>query len=299
MKVYNSIITNQYQYKPNFKSNDNEWHVYGYDDEISKARRDYIRQDIEKYTMPYQSIYEKEGRKSKFEMKQMIADLVRKPVIVDDKKIAELNLHNLDFVGDTSYRGAMINSDKLYKVGKLYEAGIRRIIAIGRGYTALQDECKKVGMVYQAIEFDGQSDAFKTIDKVRAKALNFARDIVGLDEKESAEYINESINCWKQNSRTFIDKFTTYIQNMQKGNLFMGCDFGTYNTDTAIMFDYLFNPKMRHSNGLNSRNKTFVFHAENLYHNLTKSDKLKMGWTKDFEQTFFKRLEKLKSMIRI
>ena len=73
----------------------------------------------------------------------------------------------------------------------------------------------------------------------------------------------------------------------------MGCEFGRYNTDTAVMFDYLFNPKMKHGSGLNMYNDRFILCAKNLYENLTDTDKLKMGWTKDFEQTFHERLSKL------
>ena len=113
MKVYNSIITNQY--KPNFKGNDNEWHVFGID-EGGQAKRDYIRQWHDEHYMPYQSIYEKGHKLSEFELKQVILDLVKKPIKVNSKLIDELHLQNLDYVDNTSYRGAMIQADELDKV---------------------------------------------------------------------------------------------------------------------------------------------------------------------------------------
>ena len=107
----------------------------------------------------------------------------------------------------------MIKSDELDKVEKLYKAGIRRIIPVVRGDTALEEECKKIGMEYQAIIFDSKfNDAFKTFDEVKSSAKEYARDIFPI--------------------------------------------------------------------------KNYLRRAENLYHNLTDSDKLKMGWTKDFEKTF-------------
>ena len=296
MKVYNSVITNQYQHKPSFKSNDNEWHIFGID-EGGQAKRDYIRKWHEEHYIPYQSIYEKGHKLSEFELKKVISDLVKKPVKVNNKLINELHLQNLDFVDNTSYRGAMINSGELDKVEKLYEAGIRRIIPVGRGYTALKNECEKIGMEYQAINFNTEyNSAFKTIDEVRTDALVFARDILGLDEKGVANRVNGSINTWKENSRTFIDKFTSYIQKMKKGNVYIGCEFGRYDTDAALMFDYLFNPNKRYPRTIPE--ERYVRFAENLYHNLTDADKLKMGWTKEFEKTFFERLGNLKSMIR-
>ena len=289
MKVYGLTA----QYNPQFRKN-NDWHTFGYDDEISESRRDYIRQHIEEYSQPYQSIYERECNKSEAEVKQMVSDLVRKPVIVDNNKLQQLNLYNLDTIGENSYRGAMIHSDNLEKVKKLYDAGIRTIIPVGRGFTDLQNACEKAGIEYQAVDFSEMEDACKTIDDIKRSSQSFARDEMGLGERGIEVWVNKKIRLWNKNSRAFIDKFTKYIQNMQKGNVYIGCDFGTYSTDTAIMFDYLFNPKMKHGNGLNMYNRVFADQAEDLYRNLTKSDKLKMGWTKDFEAVFFKRLEKLK-----
>lgn len=296
MKVYNSVITNPYQHKPSFSSNDNEWHVFGID-EGGQATRDYIRQWRDEHYIPYQSIYEKGYKLSEFELKQVISDLVKKPVKVNNKLIDELHLQNLDFVDNTSYRGAMIKSDELGKVEKLYEAGIRRIIPVGRGNTDLKNECEKIGMEYQAIEFDSQyNSAFKTMDEIKTNSKEFARDVLGYDEKGIVEYVNACIGLWKENSRSYIDEFTSYIQKMKKGNVYIGCEFGRYDTDVAVMFDYLFNPTKRYSRTV--PHEMYVRCAENLYHNLTDSDKLKMGWTKDFEKTFFERLRNLKSRIR-
>ena len=296
MKVYNSIITNQYQHKPSFTSNDNEWHVFGID-EGGQAKRDYIRKWRDEHYIPYQSIYEKGHKLSEFELKQVISDLVKKPIKVNSKLIDELHLQNLDYVDNTSYRGAMIQADELDKVEKLYEAGIRRIIPVGRGSQELEDACKKIGMEYQAIMFDSRfNDAFKTIDEVKSSAKEYARDILCLDEKGVAERVNSRINTWKESTRDFIDEFTSYIQKMKKGNVYIGCEYGRYDTNVAQMFDYLFNPNKRYSR--TAPDEDWVHCAENLYHNLNDSDKLKMGWTKNFEKTFFERLGKLKSMVR-
>ena len=84
---------------------------------------------------------------------------------------------------------------------------------------------------------------------------------------------------------------------MQKGNVFIGCELGTKDTDTALMFDYLFDPQQElYDNGLNGNNYMYLINGrvENLYNKLTDSDKQKMNWPKDFDQTFFKRLAVLK-----
>jgi hypothetical protein len=294
MKVHS--IT-QYQYRPSFKQNDDE-HVLGYDDEISKARRAYIRKWQEEHYAPYQSIYEKEGRKSEYEMNRMLSDLLRESDDVDDEKMKQIRIPNLNFLDETSYRGAMIESYDLHKVKMLQDAGILRIIYVGRGDDDLKNECEKLGMAFQAIEFDSRDDTFNRVEDVREGARRYAQYVLGYKtEEEIAEYVDGKVWRWKENTREFIDEFTKFIKNMQRGNVFIGCDYGTYSTDTAVMFDYLFNPQMRHDSGLNDYNVIFVDCAEDLYYNLTDSDKSKMGWPKDFDQVFFKRLNRLKNFI--
>lgn len=103
-------------------------------------------------------------------------------------------------------------------------------------------------MEYQAIMFDSRfNDAFKTIDEVKSSAKEYARDILCLDEKGVAERVNSRINTWKESTRDFIDEFTSYIQKMKKGNVYIGCEYGRYDTNVAQMFDYLFNPNKRYS----------------------------------------------------
>lgn len=65
MKVHNIS-----QYSPNFSS-----HVLGYDDADSKACRDYIREHYNSFTMPYYSIYEKEGRLEEYELNKLVSSL--------------------------------------------------------------------------------------------------------------------------------------------------------------------------------------------------------------------------------
>ena len=286
-------------YKPQFKAN-NDFHVFGYDDEESQIKRDYIREWHDKQYMPYQSIYEKEGRKSEFELKLLINDLVQKPLDVNYGKISNLELQNLRIVENSIYRGAMVAPDKLENVGKLHEAGIRTIIPIGSGYSELKDECEKFGIEYKPINFEYDYDccnAFVNIKEVQRDSEEYARFILKYDEKDIPRYVKNSISAWNENSRKYINNFTDYIRTMQKGNVYMGCEYGRYHTDTAVMFDYLFNPKMNHGNGLNKYNDYFVDYAENLYHNLTDADKIKMNWPKNFDKEFLERLSKLKKMI--
>ena len=297
MKIYNLFFTCKYQQKPSFKGNDSEWHVFGID-EGGQTKRDYIRDWREETYFPYQSIYETQGRKSEFELNKMISDLIRKSDRVDDKRMQQIPLYNLDIVSDNIYRGAMPTYDELKLVKNFHDAGIRSVIPIGCGYTELQASCEKLGMNYLNMKFSDKSQAFKSMNEVKSEALHFSRDIACFSEKGVEKYVNGSVRSWKKDLRKFLDDFTVFIQYMQKGNVYMGCQFGTYDTDTALMFDYLFNPKMNHGHYLNHYSRTYAACAEALYHNMQPADKLKLGWTKDFEHTFIKRLNIIKEIIR-
>jgi len=285
------------QYPPNFKQN-NSWRILGYDDEPSQIKRNYIRQWHESHYMPYQSIYEKEGRKSEFELQKMLSYLVKKTTTVNNEKLNKVGLQNLKTVSENIYRGAMITSDDNHKIKKLHDAGIKTIIRIEDGYgdfTRLKEECEKMGINYLCLNFDNNQTAFKTVDDVKKESLEFALYGIDLDENEAKEYVENETKLWKEDSRLFIDNFTKFIQFMQNGNVYIGCDYGIYNTDNALIFDYLFNPQTKQNKTNSFNNSKLTECAENLYLNLTENDKTKMGWAKDYEEQFSKKLNNLKN----
>lgn len=64
-----------------FKSqNFDDANVFGYDD-VSKMRREHIREHIYENAIPYQSIYERERRLEEFELKKLINSLLRTNVV--------------------------------------------------------------------------------------------------------------------------------------------------------------------------------------------------------------------------
>ena len=80
---------------------------------------------------------------------------------------------------------------------------------------------------------------------------------------------------------------------MQKDNVYLGCACGTYRTDLAVLLNSLFNPKANYNCNF-PINKEHLKPIENLFNNLTPNDKLKLGWTKDYEKIFISKLNKLK-----
>ncbi len=290
--INNNFSSEFCKHKPNFKGNEEEWHVCGVDEGGQPMRNSIRKWQEEHYYTPYQRFYEKEkaGRMSEYELNKTINNLVSKPSKVNDSYMDNIGIHNLEEIyGHDSYRGAMIKTRELDKVKLLKKAGIKRIIDL-TGNPNVKNECKKNGIDYLSIpmskSFMGNIPAWETKEEVIKE-----HEDNGYTQKE----ITDSLNAWEKETRRYIDKFTTFIQMMQEEKVFIGCEFGTQITETALIFDYLFNPKAEHSIHPSVYTEYNVFYAGNLYRNLTDSDKAKMGWTKEFDEQFMPRYNKLMS----
>lgn len=103
----------QLTFNANYLNDDN---VLGYDDEISKSRREFIRDHYYTYKMPYQSIYETEGRLSEYQLNNLIKTLNNKPRQVDYSLVRGLPIPNIRPIGNNSYRGEQwLTSRSVYK----------------------------------------------------------------------------------------------------------------------------------------------------------------------------------------
>ena len=293
MKINNSILTSQYIYNPSFKANENEWNVFGID-EAGLPKRDYIRQWHDEHYMPYQSIYENEGRMSEYQLNTLMSGLIRKPVPVNNEKLKKLGLVNLEQIGKRFYRGAMLFCRNFEKVSGLKDAGIRTIVDLVGG-TNLEEECIKNDIKYFHLNMDCTGDAYTTESNIRRMYERIFRDIANLDEMEIQKILNEKVEIWKARTSNHIEKFIKFINIMQHDNVYIGCELGIYRTNIALFFDYLFNPKRHNVYEPESIRKSLIQSAKNLYYNLTDSDKIKMGWTKAFDEQFLPKLKKMKS----
>lgn len=312
---------------PKFCS-DTKTNVFGYDDKISQERRDFLREDILERTMPNYSILENSGRLEKYELKKLISTLcgqklnqdslidifkqfyhpnqnIKLPftsnqnVIVDQEMIESLPLYNLDIVSQKMnvYRGESLN-DNLHALKILKQAGIERIIDL-IGYNTLKEDCAIAGLEYFAFPLSphsfNQKIMFKTEEENKIACYNICRRY-GYTEKERNKYIKQMMNDWEKNKNAEIDEFVKFIQEMKKGNLYIGCEYGTQTTDNALMLNAYFNPMYaRTKKYITSYNIIYTRKLEKLYKNLTPEHKELMGWTSDFEK---KLVENLKDISR-
>jgi len=233
-----------------------------YDDEVSRERRNFIRRLYNSELFGYSDIYENEPRLEEYELNKLVKFYSSKPKKINIDNL-DIIAKKIDFAEKTSiYRGQslMYSSDSDLK--SLKDAGFQQVIDLAGFGDEYKKRVEKAGMNFFSFSME-----------------NFWEDGV-FEASNPPEY-----------NRNYLNKFVKLINKMQQGNAYIGCDFGTYRTDDAVMLNSFFNP-------LANRHPAVVRHnfmtdkMKILYDNLSNSDKTKMKWTKEYEQKFFSMLKK-------
>lgn len=293
MKIYCYNIKNQSDSVLSFKSNNEEWNVFGFD-YGGQEKRDYIRKWREDNYMPYQSIYEKEGRMSEYQLRNLLAQFVRKPLVLNNEKLLKIGLYNLETLGNTnSARGAMVKGYELEKLAMLKDAGIKRIASLMQ-CSELEETCKELGLEYLYFDLNSNAPCMEDEHTIEQKSRSFWQNIANVKDEETLKLrINYDLEKWRQNSEKSIEKLVEFVRFMQKDNVYIGCACGTYRTDFAVLLNQLFNPLANYTCEMSNS----LFNTDpckNLFKNLTEVHKLKMGWSKSFEKQFLSRLGSIK-----
>lgn len=274
-----------------FKANNfNEDNTLGYDDEISQSRRKFIREHYDSYRMPYQSIYETEGRLSEYRLNNLINTLTNKPRKVDYSSIISLPVPNIRSIGNNSYRGAsMVDKPECLQV--LKDAGIKHVISL---YYSPEYEkaVKQTGLDYHCFDMKRGNEAgiegLWSCDVCKSKQSyeNSLKSLFG-DDKNA---IKIRMDAYDRDCRGPIDELVGFVKRMQEGYCYVGCEFGTNTTSDALVYiNRAFNPQ-------DGRELEFFDYYKadclrNLYDKLTVNDKKLMGWTKQFDLNFLPKLE--------
>ena len=172
-----------------------------------------------------------------------------------------------------------------------------RILSIkgGEVYEGLEETCEKMGLEYLYYSTPSyyfiQGQMFKTEEICKNDAKH--QTLLFNYTKEDADAaINRSVERWHKYLDKEINDFIKFIQTMQKGNLYIGCEFGTYTTENALMLNAHFNPLfLRGQKFISIYNRVLTPKLINLYKNLTTEHKRLLGWTKEYDQLVLKRLQ--------
>ena len=292
MKINNSYTINTFNNNPSFCGDSHEWKVFGID-EGGKEKREYIREWHDKNHIPYQSIYEREGRLSEYELSQLLGKLLRKGTVVNNEILNSIGLNNLEQLGDSnSYRGEMIKDYETEKLSMLKRAGIRCIVNLTNS-PELEAKCNEFGVEYLHMNLKVDSPCMQDRQSIVTKSRRYWENIASIKDKATLEsFVNRDIKNWSSKSRESIEELINFVKFMQKDNVYIWCACGTLRTDFAVLINSLFNPKANYD--CSNYELYYLDSLKNLYTNLTESDKLKMGWTTVFDKQFMNRLNKLR-----
>ncbi len=290
LKINPNIIN---QYKFTFKSQETDNNILGYDDSISKQYRNFIREWREAYYTPYQSLYEKECNLPEYQMKQLLGKLMKKPKIVNYEMVTGIEAFNVCVIDDKNscYRGStLMQNPKALET--LKKAGIERVIDLV-GFHKYAKRVKEAGLEYYVPEFGRcqmgvwSEEAFDTKEALLARQTRYYNPIDFEKNKKYLETISKDFACAARNS---VERFVKFIEVLQKGFYYIGCEYGTYKTDEFMLLNTVFNPKAE-SDFIPCKELFKVNYMINLYNNLSSEHKQRMGWTQDFGERVLKRLK--------
>jgi hypothetical protein len=252
-----------------FFDNSEEWNVIGYDDAPSQKARQFIRDHYAiEHNLPFNDIYENEPRLEEYSLEKLLSTFRNKPKKVDNEKLKSIDLPIRNILGTNSYRGETLVDKPDYIIQNLKEAGIRTIV-----------------------DLNGYGSRYK--EKVERNGLNF-HDFY-MDYNYWFDYSESKFSKEKTSveARDVIEKLIKFIKVMQDDYVYIACEYGSYKTDDAIILNNFFNAKnQRHPNY--TRRYFQIDCIKKYYEWLTDTDKIKLGWTKEYEKQFLKRVKESK-----
>jgi hypothetical protein len=254
-----------------FFDDSEEWNVIGYDDAPSKEARQFIRDHYAvEHNLPFNDIYENEPRLEEYSLEKLLNKFRSKPKKVDDEKLKSINLPMRKILGTNSYRGETLVDKPDYVMQDLKEAGIQTVVDLNGYGSRYKERVEKNGLNFHDFYMDTEY------------WFNSNKFANGKESKEVREPI---------------DKLIKFIKVMQEDYVYIACEYGSYKTDDALILNNFFNAK----NGRHPNYTRYSFQKDAIkkyYECLTDADKIKLGWTKEYEKQFLKRIKEAKVLER-
>ena len=197
------------------------------------------------------------------------SDLIEREVYAVNKRVIANNIHAM--------RGAMVDDEDDIEI--LKKAGVKTIIDLRAGQEKDYDGIKHFTKLCTAHSSFGENPAFMTkkgyVDHKVARYRRYGFDKETL--KKDAIRVAEE---WEEEKAKLVDILAEYVDLVNQGNFYIGCDLGTASTTEALAINNIINPKVYLIGGRFSKNQACKY--LNLLQNLTDEDKKKIGITPDF-----------------
>ena len=273
---------------PQFKQNQTKYpkvelERLGYDgyDEDSTNPREFVRWHlVSGLLQEYAKSYGVPTETFKEETDEYAKTLVNKPAIIDYETMYTIPATNVSPIGNNSLRGGYLPDIESVKTAK--NAGIKCVIDLtdSRGY---KERVEDGGLEYMSYDVDNRN-IIGNYDSLVFKDYYFATDSL-VDRFDGTE---EEFN---KKCRVPIENFAKLMERLNKGYCYIGCSSGTHRTDFVMLLYNAFSP-MKSTEILKRSDNHILYAFRNLYEKLNDTDKLKMGWDKEFEKTFLSEIEK-------
>lgn len=246
-------------------------------DKFTQEQKDYLTGRIYKRL---ELIEQKQ--KEKEEIKKVLENKTEKPrYTISDSKLnfqvlrKELDTFNRKCISDEvqGYRGSMDLSP--YTINILKKAGVKTIIDLRGGVEKQFDGIKHFTKLRTTDASFYHEPHFQTKESyVKTKIDKFRR--YGFSEEElKADAIRES-QIWEESKANFVDTLVEFIDLVNQGCFYMGCEFGTESTSEAISLNNAVNPK---AELIGYMTKRPAHNCLTLLKNLNDEDKERLGLT--------------------
>ena len=159
--------------------------------------------------------------KNNIPRKIITADKMKLPKVVEKTKIIkELNIPNYRMVNSTSISGGTFSNRSILDLSELKSCGIETIIDFrGEAQQSFADSCKRLGLNY----------------------FNF--NLNNVINMTNPEYFIPKKNERTMISDKFVSKLKDFFDLVNRGNAYIGCQFGVDRTNVGLVLNYLMNPK--------------------------------------------------------
>lgn len=197
--------------------------------------------------------------------------------------IEDVYIQNLQKLDTSCYRGASLSKNLQY-IPLLVKSKVYNVIDLV-GYYDLEHKCKEYNIDY--LRYPVSADYWANpIFRTDAELLTEKKEKLAKLGLSKAEYDKE-ISLYKRDidyeRKLFMKNFLTLIDTINKNNFYIGCEFGEYRTPNILALNTYFNPHWKGKKTYPT--SEFVYtKMKNMYLNLTAEDKIRLGFTKGFEE---------------
>ena len=288
MHILNNRLNNTY-----FKSHTHIQPDESMDDAYFQDCRNVLREHYYNEELPFHKIYENQGKMTDYQFGNLVKNLAVSPKHINENEVLSLPLKNIRRIDGTknSYRGQTLCFAKNKYLETIKNSGVTTVVDLV-GYFDYDTKVKNAGMNYHLFKINHLYDSpacssLKEHLNRNERLLNYAKnDGIDIDIEKQLKLDKE---LFLEKTRDGVSNFVKFINIMSGDNVYIGGEYGTRDTDEALMWNEAFNPKFK-DKPLNIDKMGLLNNMYNLYYNLTPKDKFDMGWTKDVEDKFIGRM---------